>query len=380
MKGIKLALTAMLLLVLPGCWNSKDIQNMAYVTAMGLDYEGDHFVVYAQVMNFSNIARSENLQIGKITPIWIGKGTGKTISGAFHSLNATSQLRMFWGHVKVIVCSERLMRHGVQEVYNAINRYREVRYNILVYGTKEKLEDILTQQSLLDLSPLDSVMFSPGVEYNQLPSVLPVSGNRFIAEVNEPGDPAILPGIGLDRTAWEQDKKKKSMFRITGAFFFEGAKLLDWMPLDDIRGARWTHSSISKTPMAVPDEDHPVAAVVLRRPHYAVHPRIVDGEARFAIHIKVKGYMDELLHDATIRELERMTSRAIAEEVRETYQNGFKKRCDTLKLQTTFYRRYPRQWQEMTKNGEWILRPDSLSEVRVTVNIQNTGKYKGRTE
>ncbi|SFK13254.1 hypothetical protein SAMN05518846_1099 [Brevibacillus centrosporus] len=63
-----------LLFFLSGCGNSRDIQNLAYVTALGVDYVNGKYVSYVQVLNFSNIARSVDSVLGKPVPIWIGVG------------------------------------------------------------------------------------------------------------------------------------------------------------------------------------------------------------------------------------------------------------------------------------------------------------------
>ncbi|KQO00626.1 Ger(x)C family spore germination protein [Paenibacillus sp. Leaf72] len=144
---IKWSLIASLLLLSPGCFDSKPIQNMAYVTAIGLDYKDGVFISYAQVLNFLNVAKSDKNEIGKNIPVWIGRGTGKTVTESLSSLSETSQIRLFWGHVKAVVVDEELLKSQaiVRQSYEAINRYREVRYNILLYSTKTPIVDILSK-------------------------------------------------------------------------------------------------------------------------------------------------------------------------------------------------------------------------------------------
>ncbi|GIO13767.1 spore germination protein KC [Cohnella xylanilytica] len=379
MKAFRIGFAALLLLLLPGCWNSKDIQNMAYITAIGLDYEGGKYTAYVQVLNFNNVARVESMEVGKEIPVWVGSGTGTSIAEALGSLNATSQLRIFWGHVKAIVCTERMMKMGMREAYNAINRYREIRYNILVYGTKEKLTDILTQQSLLNLSPLDTIMFTPGQLYSQRSSILPIYGNQFIRQVNEPGEAAMLPSIGIDRGHWREDKAGRAMFRITGAYFFDGAKMKTWMSEEELLGARWTQRKLVRTHVNVPNRGKPAATVVLIKPRYSVNPVVQGKDVKFDVQVKVQGYLDELLQDAAISRIEKETAAVVESELRATYGFGVDKGCDVLKLGEVLYRNDPRLFRELHRDGAFFLKRSSLRDIEVKVRLTNTGKYKGRT-
>ncbi|SFK13293.1 hypothetical protein SAMN05518846_10910 [Brevibacillus centrosporus] len=80
------------------------------------------------------------------------------------------------------------MKQGVAEICSTLNRNREIRYNILVYGTKDNLTDILTQKSIFNLSPLDTIMFT-GVQMSSQKSFLvPLNGNHAIANLHEKGN------------------------------------------------------------------------------------------------------------------------------------------------------------------------------------------------
>ncbi|CAM3928490.1 Ger(x)C family spore germination protein [Cohnella lubricantis] len=378
MKQCRIAAALAMLLLLPGCWSSRDIQNMAYVTAVGLDYKDGQYIAYSQVLNFQNIARTESTEVGGEVPIWVGKSSGHTVTEALGSLSATSQLRLFWGHVKVIVATERILRAGMSGAIDAINRYRDIRYNVLIYGTNEKMDDILTQKSLLNLSPLDSVLFSPGPIYSQVSPILPVNFNHFISAINEPGDPAMVPSIGINHTDWEMNKQKKPMFALTGAYFFRNSKMIDRMTLQELRGARWTFDGITRAEIAVPDKEHPIASVILGKPHYSITPLLEGNEARFRVQVKVRGFLNELYQPYSVAQLERLSARIVASEMKDTFRAGVAKRCDVLRLQRELYRKHPAKWKQLAGSEEWILNPGSLVEVKVKVKLVNTGKYKGR--
>lgn len=367
-----------LLLLLPGCWNSKDIQNLAYVTAIGLDYEKDKFVIYVQVLNFKNVARTETVEIGKPVPVWIGRGEGRTVTEAFTSLYRTSQLRMFWGHVKVIVAGERVLERGLQEAYDMLNRYREVRYNILLYGTKEKLTDILAEKSLFNLSPLDTLMFNPRQIFSQRSFLPPIYAYKIIARLRESSHSVPLPSIALQNTVWSEDHKKEPMYVIDGAFYFHGFRTTGWMSEREMQGGKWLMKKLVRAPINIPNDKHPEAGLILEKPKSKITPVFENGKIRYRVRVRLSGFVEELHRNLSEDEIEAQAARVVRDEVRAAFLNGLKVKADVLQLEQTLYRRYPQQWKQHVEDKEFSLTEDSLAEVDVKVNIKHAGKYKGR--
>ncbi|MCC3375346.1 Ger(x)C family spore germination protein [Cohnella sp. REN36] len=366
--------------VLQGCAGAKDIQNLAYVTALGVDFVEGQYIAYVQVLNFANVARTENSQLGKEIPIWVGKGVGETVSGAVSDVSVISQLRLFWGHLKAVVLTENVMRKGVVDTYNALNRYREIRYNVLVYGTKENLRDVLIQKSLLNLSPLDTIMFTAAQLNSQRSFILSVTGNRAVANLNEPAHASMLPSLALARHSWTEDTKDKSMFRVSGAYFFENHQMRSWMSVYDLLGIRWSESKLQRTPVRLPMSGPPTSVVVLSNPRMTIRPVSAGGDVRFDLSVKVHGYVNELIKNNSMTTLERQAGEVIRGEILETYEKAYKLRCDPFNLRETLYRRQPRLFRKLYKGDPFFLRPDAIRDIKVRVHLSSTGKYKGFTD
>jgi len=374
----KSAAAALLLLSLTGCWNSKDIQTMDYATAIGLDYENGKYITYVQFLNFGNVGRNETMQIGKALPVWIGKGEGATLSESLSSIYATSQMRIFWGHVKTIVCSERMLRRGVEEAYNAANRFGEIRYNILVFGTKESLPDLFTQKSIFNLSPLDTIMFTPEQTFAQRSFIVPKTSNRVIADITEPAQAAMLPSIAINREVWKEDKKPRPMLTIDGAFFFKDQQATAWLSEDELAGTRWTQKELKRSLIRVPAEGKPKASLVLINPSYYVQSEVQNGRAVFDLSLKLDATVDELNENVSTEELERLGAEVVRDEIMMSFRNGLAKQVDVLKLEETLYRDHPKQWHALRKGNQPLLSDECIRKIIVKIDIRNTGKYKGR--
>lgn len=379
---LKLLWMCLLLLLLGGCSNNtKSIQNLAYVTAIGLDYVDGQYIAYVQVLNFMDVAKTEQIDIGKNVPVWIGKGVGRTVNDSITSIYPTSQLRLFWGHVKSIVCSERLLKNGtiLHEAYEAINRYHEVRYNVIVYGTKQPIPRIFSQKALLNMSALDSLLDRPEESYNQLSRLKPQYGFKLIAELNEPARTAMLPSITIQQGTWMEDTSPKSMFLVEGASMFAGQQWKGWYSADQLKGARWLQHSTKRVIINVPDQDKPHATLVLTMPSHKIKPVLDNGEVKFDIEVQAHGFVDQLITNLTRRELEAEAEAAVEQQIRFTFQQGLPHQTDTLNLLYSLYKKHPQQWEQLQESGKLALNEQMIREVKVKVKLIHSGKYKGRT-
>ncbi|WP_136604995.1 Ger(x)C family spore germination protein [Paenibacillus dokdonensis] len=376
----KFCVCLVLLMLVPGCWNSKDIQNMAYVTTLGIDYEDGKFKSYAQILNFTNVAKTENAEVGKPVPIWVGTGEGRTVTESLTTMYSTSQLRVFWGHMKSLVLTERTMKHGMMEIYEMMNRYREIRYNILMYGTKESLKDVLTQKSILNLSPLETIMDSPQQIYSQRSFILPVYGFKIISQMNEPSGLAMIPSLEIESKSWFEDTEHRPMFRLNGAYFFQNKEYRGHLTEDELKGTRWIQRQLERSPINIPDQGRPIATLILVKPHLYIKPVIENNKVRYKIRVSINAYIDELIKDTPQKTMEKMASIAVENEIKRSYQNGLQKKADVFMLDEKFYRKYPKKWHELHRARPFILEEDSIKSIDVRVKIDSSGKYKQRVQ
>lgn len=378
--AIRSGLCFLMLILLPGCWNAKLIQEMSYITAIGIDFKDGQYYTYGQVLSFSNIAKSEGTQIGKKTPVWVGKGVGKTPTEAMISLYNTSQMPVFWGHVKAVILTENVMKKNITDVFDIMNRYREIRYNIWSFGTDQSIEEVLTVKSILNLAPILTILENPYDSYKQNSRILPVYMFKFIAATKEPGETAYLPSITITKNEWKADEKKSSMLKINGAYFFQGNQYLGKLSDTEMLGIRWLTQRGIRHHLTVPSSENPMATLILLRPRVKIKPTFEGDQVRYQVKVKVSGYVDELLEDAPEPELEAKAAKLIKQQIMETYKYGLGIKADVLELNERLYRKYPRKWNELQQSKKFFLTEDSLQSIDVKVNIKHTGKYKERAE
>ncbi|MGG1815059.1 Ger(x)C family spore germination protein, partial [Cytobacillus firmus] len=132
--------------VLSGCWNIKEVQDTYYVAALNQLYKD-------------------------------------------------AQQRLFWGHVSTLILSNKLLKQDIKTSIDFINRHREIRYNILLYATKESIEDVFKTKSFFTLSGLSTILHEPREGYKQRSYIQPIQFFQFIRDSDPVGQTAYIPSI-----------------------------------------------------------------------------------------------------------------------------------------------------------------------------------------
>ncbi|OMF40100.1 hypothetical protein BK138_35805, partial [Paenibacillus rhizosphaerae] len=115
-----------------------------YLTSIGFDYADDQYIVYAQMLDFTDVAKMESGKPLQPIPVWVGKGKGDTPISAVNELYRTSQMRNFYGQIISVVVSDNVLKKGIHDFDELQHRYYEMRYTPWIFATKEPLDKVFT--------------------------------------------------------------------------------------------------------------------------------------------------------------------------------------------------------------------------------------------
>ncbi|MBN6192926.1 Ger(x)C family spore germination protein [Aneurinibacillus sp. BA2021] len=369
--------TAVLLLplLLTGCWSKYELQNMNYATAVGIDYVDGQYIIYAQLLDFSTVAKLEGQQKAEQPPVWIGRGKGISFTEAANDLYSTSQQRLNWGQVSAILFSERLLKERkVGEVLELINRYREIRYLTWVFSTRDPLDEILLTSPFFRLSPKASILHNPEQNYRQRSILAPIRLQNFVMDSNEKAKISYIPEISVRKDQWKENQKPHKLLGYSGIQIYDKDKYYTRMTLEEIKGFPWMNKHTIRLPVDLFSDNQLVAVLVAEKPEYDVKPTVKNDKAYFDISVKVKAGVNELRANITARELKQLAQEEIEHQIRQTYQTAFKKKIDIYNLGESLFRRNPNEWKRIASGT--VLNKDSLQNINVNVQIVYSGRYK----
>jgi Ger(x)C family germination protein len=378
MKRLK-ALFALLLMLAAttGCWSSREIQNVNYPAAIGVDYEEGNYIVYVQLLDFSSVAKLEGQQKKEETPVWVGKGIGKSFTDAVNHLYETSQQQVTWGHVEAVVFSERILKLGrYREALELIDRYREIRYLNWAFSTRESLDEVLSVTPFFRLSPKSSILHNPFEHYRQRSMVRPIRLYEFIMALEEKPRTAYLPSLKINRTQWKESRQEHALLEYDGLHLLQYKRPAVHMKLAELEGVPWVNNSTVRISLSIGRGDELAAVLVMEAPEIDIRHTIRNGRAYFDINVNVKAVINEQFEEMTEGELAKMAGQKIEEQIRNTYTKAYRRKVDIYNLGETLYRHNPAAFHRLADENQFVLHEDALRNVHVNVHLTSTGRYK----
>ncbi|WP_088040566.1 Ger(x)C family spore germination protein [Bacillus sp. EAC] len=361
------------ILLLTGCWDLKQLSQITYVSALGVDYVNNEFVIYVQVLDFATIGKSEQASSGAEGPnIWIGKGKGTTFAMAWNDLYNSTQQRTIFGQISSIVFKESALgKKHVKESLDTFERFVDARLTPWIYTTKEPIDKIFAVEPMLPNSPIMTLLHLPNGNYEQHSLISPMKLVEFASLINEPSASIIIPTLGLNDQLWKKDDKNMPMMNVNGAFLFYKAKKPQWLSKDDLKGLRWVDRNTERTPLSLNKKNPKIKALLpIEDPIIKIHSKVnKSGVPKFNMNIKVHATVTQLNAKVSNKVLQNEAEKEIKKEIRTTFSKGISKKLDVFHLEEEMFRNNYKSWKLMTKKNEFPLTSKSLGSIKVKVTV-----------
>ncbi len=121
-----------ILLILPffltGCFDYQELNNLAIISGISIDYVGEQFEVSYEILNSK---KQEGSDSGSTNKTYYVESEGETLQEAFKNVNLTISKEPYFAHVKVILFSEEVARAKMDDVIDFLIRNPNIR-NIFV--------------------------------------------------------------------------------------------------------------------------------------------------------------------------------------------------------------------------------------------------------
>jgi len=361
--------------LLSGCWDVTEPQRMYYVHALGIDFKDDQYETYMQIIDFTNIAKSEQPNNPDAQQAEIGHAKGKTIEESLFDLYHSIDQKAFWGHITYIVLSEEVMKSNkVNQVIDFLTRFRETRYQIWVYGTKEPLDDLLVVTPINNKALTLSKLGDPLNSFKQESFVRPINLRELVIGLNEPNHEVYLPLVTIDK-GWVTSKGDSESIELKGITILSKEGLKGSITEDKANGIKWmTNKTIRGEITGLMGVNNTYVTVTLEHIKVEIKPVVKNENVQFDIEIKMEANVLGITEKITTAEIRQEVKKQVKKEVMETYKEALALDTDLYRLSEQLYRKDVKTWKKLEKNGKIELTEDSIRNINVTVVKVNPGR------
>ncbi len=140
---MKKILILLFVLLLGGCYDYQEINELKMVSSMFIDYVDDEYVVNLEIIDTNEQAKKGSYFV---------KGTGKSLSEAINCVYRESVSSPYFSHMNVVVLSNALAKKGIEPLYEYLDRNIEIRKDFHMF-----VSDELDELMKLEMEPGDSI-------------------------------------------------------------------------------------------------------------------------------------------------------------------------------------------------------------------------------
>lgn len=367
-------------ILLTGCWDSKEVQSINFITAIGIDYADNQYITYAQLIDFSSIAKQEGPTPREGGQIWIGKGTGTTLNMAINDLYETSQQQTLWTHVKAIVLSENALKGRLEDIFNTLLHSGQLRYTPWIYGTEQDMSTLLAPSTILNQSAQTIELFEPMRLYRQYSGYEPIRLHQMLDSLREPESVVLLPSVSSKNQTWHNGEKTPPLIRMDGLYVVSNGKSQGKITEAEADGTRYVnYDHVYQYPLYVYGKNRqtPDLSLTLHHPKTRITARKTKEGITFDLHTSVKAAITEN-HGAprSPRTMEQEAEKQIEAQIRDTFTKNKSRHIDSYGLVEHLYRHNMDWWKEVVPRHNDPLEHFQLGKVEVRVDILNSSTYK----
>lgn len=372
------------IVLLAGCWDRAELQDLDIVSAIGIDEGSDdvenRYLVTVQIVNEGQISGATQTGQAGMSPVTTYSATGSTISEAIRKIAQMAPQDLFFPHVQLMVIGEKMARNeGIQDLFDLIERDSQFRTLFPILIVRDH-----TAKTLLQITtPLESIPSTKivgGLESSKKVwgEYASTRADQVIQQLN--GEEANITGIVIKGNPEEgnnltnvQQISPGTDVEIKGLAIFKKGKLKEWLEEDTARGATWINNELTETIVNLDcEKDKKGLAVDIMRSKAKIKPEIKNKKPVIHLTIRTEGHISEvhcpidLSKHKTIEKLEKQMEKEIKEEIILAIEAAKEQKVDIFRFGETINRKDPKLWKKI--KGEW--NDEIFPETEVNVNIE----------
>ena len=219
-----------LIFLLTGCYDHKELNTIAILTATEINKVDEEYIVSAQVVN----PQSPDKTISVQAPFIIYEGKGKTIQEAYRQIKLQSSRYLYPNHLQIIIINENIAKEDISQIIDFYLRNPAFRteFNVLI----GKDDDILNITTPIDPISSASILESLETSNKYLGTSNLVTFNELANMDLNPYLEIILPSIEAinydekgETTENTESTKVKTMYKLDGLAVFKDNKLQGYL-------------------------------------------------------------------------------------------------------------------------------------------------------
>ncbi len=376
------ALLLIMLLLLSGCWNNRDLTKINIVTAIGVDRTDDGRVLLTVQVVEPAAIQSTSSGKGKggdtqQKPVFVESYEGETVFEAIRGMLSIIDQKLFLSTSQILILGERLSENNIGDVLDFFQRDHEVGYKMDVLVAKDVTpKEILEMETDMDSIP---AVYIKGTIENTI-SRGTVKRIMLIDLIKDMRGSGRQPAIGRITKAGEKE------VRTEGAAVFKDGKLAGWLDPYETRGYLFATGKVKSAIVNIPVDKGKIAMEIIRSKG-KVNVEFENGEpSLLTVKVELEANVGEyeakgkLDSPDSLHRLEEVLGEEVKKEIGMALDRTQKDySSDIFGFGTQLHKYHPQYWKKA--KDSWNDTFSKLpADIRVDAKIRRTGVIKDPIE
>lgn len=372
---------------LTGCWNRRELNELAIAMGMGIDKVGDRYRVSIQVVNPKEVTADKG---GGLAPAILYTEEGDTIIEALRRMSILSPRKIYISHLRMLLIGETLAKEGIAESLDLMYRDHEFRSDYYLVVTHDSTpEEVLKVLTPLEKVPANKLFATLETSEKYWSPSLTETLDEVIRDLISDGKHPVLSGLRIegDREVGATQKNVENIYTPTelkGSMLaaFKKDKMIGWLSENESKGFNYIRGNVKST---VGHVDYPGGGkVVLEtiRTKSDIKGHVEEGKPRVKITIhsehnvaEVEARNVELESQETIKNIEQAAEakiKLLMESAIKKAQKTF--RSDIFGFGEAIRQADPKAWNEMRNDWDERYFTELPVDFDINIKIRKFGK------
>ncbi|MGE6611151.1 Ger(x)C family spore germination protein [Peribacillus sp. NPDC076916] len=373
-----------------GCWDKKELNEMAIVSAVGLDRNKEGKLVGTfQIINPSNVAGALQGGGGTNPPISIYRATGDTVLELDSFASTKISRDMYFAHANLVVIGEELAKEeGLNDIFDAFERSPEFRATTrIVIARGVKARDIVETLTAIDKVSAEKIIRTIEITEKIQGGNISINLQEVIKNLLSTGKEPLISGFTVKGNTGKEDKMENTMSsdieanpNAAGIGVFKDGKLIDWLDGNKAIGSMWVLDRIKSTQLNIDWEgkkDAVTYQVIRQKTNVSV--KMENGKPKVFIKVRAEGDIREvnvplnLTDTHVLIDIEKKLAKKLKKEMEDAVVRAQKNKADIFGFGEIMHESHPKEWKKIEKNWDDVSFPELEVDVQAETFIRRTG-------
>lgn len=391
MNKLKYLIILLIPLLLTGCYNYQELNDLAITTGVSIDYDQEtkEFIVIAQVINPE---KEQDAKSSTETSFINYESKGKSLREAIRTIILDSPKRLYGSQLQILILSENVLYEKLPDVIDFFIREPELRpeFKIIIAKDEKALEGISIQTLLDDLSS-SNILSSLETQSERIGITTVVSLNELANMYLNPYLEIVLPSMIVKGNIKEGESKEnlsttkdETTIEVQTTGVFKNNKFLGYLTEEESKTLNLIRGDIKNTiiNMEITDgfivfEPNNIKASVEAIPKENKVKMTISGLAKVK---EITGLID-LNNTKEVQKLQKDFNKLTKDMVLNTFNSIREKyNTDVFKFRDLYYKTDHKYFNKNQSNWYEEIFPNLQLEVTSEIELYEKGNTLGGTK